>query len=172
MRVITGKYKGLKLDGYDIVGTRPTQDRVKESLFAMIQNKVKNSKCLDLFAGSGSLGIEAISMGASSATFVDINFKAISVLKNNTKRIEEELLFFNSDYKNFLKTTNEQFDIIFLDPPYHLLLINDCIDLIKKNNLLKRDGIIVCEYEEEVINYDSFKEKKYGKTYIKIIKDI
>ena len=77
MRIISGKYKGKKLEGYDIEGTRPTQDRVKESLFAMIQNDLRNATILDLFAGSGNLGIEALSNGAESAYFIDINHKCI-----------------------------------------------------------------------------------------------
>ena len=89
MRVISGKYKGKKIDGFDIEGTRPTQDRVKESLFGIIQNYLIDSVCLDLFAGSGNLGIEALSNGANSCVFVDNNINAIKVLKDNLKDIND-----------------------------------------------------------------------------------
>ena len=103
MRIISGKYRGKKLKGFDIAGTKPTMDRVKESLFAMIQNKVLDSVCLDLFAGSGALGIEAISMGALECDFVDNSKEAIKMLKENTKDITESLNIINSDYKKHLK---------------------------------------------------------------------
>ena len=83
MRIISGKYKGKIIEGFDIQGTRPTQDRVKESMFAMIQNDILESTCLDLFAGSGSLGIEAISNGNQKTYFVDNNLECVSILKRN-----------------------------------------------------------------------------------------
>lgn len=83
MKIISGKYKGRNIIGYDIEGTRPTMDRVKESLFAMIQNYIKDSNCLDLFSGSGNLGLEALSEGAKSCTFIDENKIAIKTIKNN-----------------------------------------------------------------------------------------
>lgn len=171
MRIISGKYKGKKIQGFDIDGTRPTMDRVKESLFAMIQNEITDSVCLDLFAGSGSLGIEALSNGAKKCYFVDSNPTMIKILKQNLKDIENAIII-NNDYKKALKNINEQFDIIFLDPPYHKLLINDAIKTIIELNLLKEDGIIICEYEEENINcnLELIKEKKYGSKNIKIFK--
>lgn len=175
MRVISGKYKGKKLNGFDINGTRPTMDRVKESLMAMIQNKIKNSTVLDLFAGSGSLGIEAISNGACSCYFVDNNIKLINIIKENTEKIDENVNIVYTDYTKALlefKNNNIKFDIIFLDPPYKLNLINDCISKIKEYNLLNNDGIIVLEYENEAINlldYKILKQKKYGSKNIMII---
>ena len=137
MRVISGKYKGKQLQGFDIEGTRPTMDRVKESLFAMIQNEVKDSICLDLFAGSGSLGIEALSNGASKCYFVDKHKEIGQILKNNLKNIENSILI-QKDYKDALKEfQNVKFDIIFLDPPYQMNLINPSIELILKYDLLK-----------------------------------
>lgn len=172
MRVISGKYKGKQLQGFDIEGTRPTMDRVKESLFAMIQNEVKDSICLDLFAGSGSLGIEALSNGASKCYFVDKHKEIGQILKNNLKNIENSILI-QKDYKDALKEfQNVKFDIIFLDPPYQMNLINPSIELILKYDLLKEDGIIVCEYETEEIfsSLTLIKEKKYGSKIIKIYK--
>ena len=174
MRIISGKYKGREIKGYNIDGTRPTMDRVKESLFASIQDYVKGSVCLDLFAGSGGLGIEALSEGALSCYFVDNNKIVIDTLKQNlTKlKVEEEYFLIKKDYVEALKTFDIKFDIIFLDPPYHLNMMNNAIDLIIKNNLLNDGGIIVCEYEEGTVNCDLkvLKEKKYGSKNVTIFK--
>ncbi len=172
MRIISGKYKGKKLLGDNIKGTRPTMDRIKESLFGMIQNKIKNSTCLDLFAGSGSLGLEAISNGASTCYFVDNNKIVIDVLNKNLNEVENATII-NSDYSKALfmfKEKNIKFDIIFLDPPYKYGLINPAIEKIIEYDLLSENGIIVCEYEEEEIYCDLeiIKEKKYGSKNIRI----
>ena len=171
MRVISGKYKGKKLKGFDIDGTRPTMDRVKESLFGMIQNKVDNSTCLDLFAGSGSLGIEALSNGAKYCYFVDNSREILKILNNNLKEIDNKEIL-SIDYKQALsKLKNIKFDIIFLDPPYKLNLINETLNLIYEYDLLNENGIIVCEYENENIIFDKYeiiKEKKYGSKNIRI----
>lgn len=170
MRVISGKYKGRKLKGFDIDGTRPTMDRVKESLFATIQSWVPGSKCLDLFAGSGALGIEALSMGASSCDFIDHNLISINTIKDNTLNIKEDYNIINIDYKKYLKTTNKNYDIIFLDPPYQNKLINKSLKYIEEYDLLNEGGIVVCEYEveEPVCNYKLISDKKYGTKKIKI----
>lgn len=176
MRIISGKYKGKNLIGFDIEGTRPTMDRVKESLFASIQNYLKDSTILDLFAGSGSLGIEAISNGARSAYFVDNNIDLINIIKKNTLGIIEDINIIKDDYLNALnnlKNNGIKFDIIFLDPPYKYNLINNCLNKILEYNLLNENGIIVCEYENEDVNnikLNLIKEKKYGNKYIKIFK--
>lgn len=172
MRVISGKYKGKKLKGFDIDGTRPTMDRVKESLFSVIQNYIEGSVILDLFAGSGSLGIEAISNGAKSAYLIDNNTKLIDIIKENTHGMNEEIHIIKGDYNDILKIISDiKFDIIFLDPPYKLNLINDCLNKIYEYNLLNKNGIIVCEYEDENVQsnyFELYKEKKYGTKNIKI----
>lgn len=174
MRIISGKYKGREIKGYNIDGTRPTMDRVKESLFASIQNYVKGSICLDLFAGSGGLGIEALSEGALSCYFVDNNKIVIDILKKNltSLKVEEDYFLIKKDYVEALKTFDMKFDIIFLDPPYHLNMMNNAIDLIIENNLLNDGGIIVCEYEEGTVNCDLqiLKEKRYGSKNVTIFK--
>ena len=169
MRIISGKYKGKIIKEYNILGTRPTMDRIKESLFAMIQSYIPESICLDLFCGSGSLGIEALSNGAKECYFIDKNKKITEILKNNTKDIDNVFII-NNDFQTFLKNTKVKFDIIFLDPPYDLFLINDAIKLIEQNNILNKKGLIICEYTKEKIksNYEIYKEKKYGDKYIKI----
>lgn len=175
MRVISGKYKGKNLIGFDIDGTRPTMDRVKESLFAMIQNKINNSTVLDLFAGSGSLGIEALSNGAKECYFIDNNIELINIINKNTIGIKEVKII-KSDYKTALenfKNNNIKFDIIFLDPPYRLNLINDSINRILEYNLLNENGIIVCEYENEKVlnnNLNLIKKRSYGSKNISIYK--
>lgn len=175
MRIISGKYKGQVLQGFDLNGTRPTMDRVKESLFGTIQRHVKDSVCLDLFAGSGSLGFEALSNGAEKCYFVDHSIEAIQTLQNNAKKIkiQEEVVFEKKDYEQALKMFSEKsirFDLIFLDPPYNDYLIQNCLDLIEEYGLLNPDGIIICEYETETFDcsYTCIKEKKYGSKWVKI----
>ena len=170
MRVISGKYKGRVLDGFNINGTRPTMDRVKESMFAMIQNYIKDKVVLDLFAGSGSLGIEALSNGAKICYFVDNNKIAIDIIKKNTNGIDNKVII-KKDCFIALKEFDIKFDVILLDPPYHDNLINKVLLQIKKYNLLNENGIIVCEVEEDIkTDYQIIKEKKYGSKKVIILK--
>lgn len=173
MRIISGKYKGKKIYGFDIEGTRPTMDRVKESLFGIIQNNLKDSICLDLFAGSGSLGIEALSNGASICYFVDKNKQILNILKNNLKGIENSILIEKEYLMALEELKNKKFDVIFLDPPYKDNLITPSIKKIIELNMLNKDAIIVCEYENEDIKCDLklIKDKKYGSKKVKIYKN-
>ena len=173
MRVISGKYKGKKLIGFDIDGTRPTMDRVKESIFSIIYNNIQNKVILDLFAGSGSLGIEALSNGARFCYFVDKNPELVNIIKKNTSNIDN-LKVIKSDFRIALETfknNNIKFDVIFLDPPYKLNLINECLEKIVNYGLLEDNGIIVCEYEEEKLNNDDLvliRKKEYGSKKVNI----
>lgn len=175
MRIISGKYKNKQLQGFNITGTRPTMDRVKESIFGMIQNNLKDSICLDLFAGTGSLGIEALSNGSKLTYFVDNGKEILKILKKNLENVENYKLL-EMDYQKALKyfiDNNIKFDLIFLDPPYHKYYINDILKIIYENNLLNENGLIICELEEEKINFDKFeiyKEKKYGVKTVRIYK--
>lgn len=173
MRVISGKYKGLKLKGFDINGTRPTMDRVKESLFGIIFPYLQDAIILDLFAGSGSLGIEALSNGAKKAYFVDNSHIPITTIKENLKNIKEEHEVLNMNYSKALEILEEKFDIVFLDPPYDKNLITPSIKKLKEKKLLNEGALIICEYEKENIECDLelVKEKKYGSKYIKIFKN-
>lgn len=181
MKVISGLYKGRKIEGYDINGTRPTMDRVKESLFAMIQNYLPNSYILDLFSGSGNLGIEALSEGADSAYLVDSNNKAIRTINNNLKNLGiKSCEVLNMDYQKALKYLNTKslsFDVIFLDPPYDTDYIEKSITLINNLHLLKETGIIVCESDslKRIVfpnTYKIIKEKKYRDKWVVIIKQV
>ena len=178
MRVISGKYKKVSLDGYDIEGIRPTMDKVKESIFAMIYD-LKDTICLDLFSGTGSLGIEAISNGSKKVYFVDHKKEAINVTKTNLSKIKDnnyEIIC--DDYTSALKKFDKdgiKFDIIFIDPPYGKIKIEDIIKLINKLDIINNNGLLVCEYEDEKLEdiYDSLeliKYRKYGRTYINIYK--
>lgn len=175
MRIISGKYKGKKIVGYDILGTRPTMDRVKESVFAMIQSSIKNSVVLDLFSGSGSLAIEAISNGAQKAYLVDNNIELIKIINRNISSMDDEFVVIKSDYKDALlrfKNQGIKFDLIFLDPPYKLNLISDALSKIVEYNLLNPGGIVVCEFENEVFDTSLtlIKDKKYGSKNVRIYK--
>lgn len=168
MRVISGKYKGIVLNGFNIDGTRPTMARVKESVFGSIQNKLKGSVVLDLFAGSGQLGIEALSNGASYSYFVDKSEICVKTIKENLKKINDNNnAVLNMDYKKALLSLKGKikFDIIFIDPPYNDFLINDALNKIYEYDLLSDDGLIICEYENEDINNENYKiikKKRYG----------
>lgn len=179
MKIIQGKYKGTILKGFDIAGTRPTMDRVKESLFAMIQNDITDSIVLDLFAGSGNLGIEALSMNAKDSIFVDNNTVAIKTIKENLNKINENRQVLKMRYEEALKCffeNNVKFDIIFLDPPYNTDYIEKSTNLITKYQLLKQNGLIVCETDDIVkikypAIYHEIKNKQYGQKTVVILKN-
>ena len=175
MKVISGFLKGRTIEGFSIEGTRPTMDRVKESLFASIQNYIEDATVLDLFSGSGNLGIEAISNGSKFVYFNDINKTAIKFINSNIEKfkIKEKSNVLNFDYQKCLKTLSEQnakFDIIFLDPPYEKKVLNDVIKFIINNNMLNDNGLIVCEVSDDYLmefdQLERIKEKKYGDKYV------
>ncbi len=179
MKIISGKYKGRNLDGHNLDGTRPTMERVKESLFAIIQNHIDGAVVLDLFSGSGNLGIEALSEGASFAYLVDFNKKAALTIKNNLNNIGiKEAEVINLDYKkalNYLK--DKKMDLIFLDPPYKTDFIEQSIKLIDEYNMLNEDGLIICENDslDKIVypeNYEVVKDRKYGDKWVVILKKI
>jgi len=182
MRVISGKARGKKLVSLEGLNTRPTLDRVKEALFNKIQFEILDKKILDLFAGSGALGIEAISRGAKSATFCDNSKEAIKVIQTNVKntRSEEQSTIINKDYISalkFLAEKKEQFDIIFLDPPYKTDFANIAIKEIIDLNLLSKEGIIILETddiekEEEIIHeqIEIFDKRRYGRVILIFIR--
>ena len=149
MRIVSGKYRGKKLKEFELSSTKPTTDRVKESIFNLIQFDVFNSVVLDLFSGTGALGVESISRGAKKVYMVDNNDEAIKIINSNISGIEGNYIIKKQDYKNFLKTCNEKFDIIFLDPPYKTQLGIQAIDSIIELELLNENGIIIFETSED-----------------------
>ena len=171
MRVITGKARGKKLREPDDYSIRPTTDMVKESIFNIIQFDIDGRRVLDLFAGTGQLGIECLSRGAASATFVDSSRKAISIVKQNLKSCGMEARVVNEDSLAFLGRGGK-YDLIFLDPPYATDLIDKALKIIKLVDILSEGGIIICESSrdkampEMEAPYRRIKEYNYGKVKI------
>lgn len=151
MRIIGGLSRGTKLYTLDGLDTRPTLDRVREALFNILQNNMRDAIVLDLFAGSGAIGLESISRGAQKAVLCDKNKKAIDIIKKNVEklRVEDKVKIAFTDYESFLNTSKEQFDFIYIDPPYKTNFISDSIKIINNRNLLSDNGIIVAETDEE-----------------------
>lgn len=160
----------------DGLETRPTTDRIKEAVFNMIQFRVQGASVLDLFAGSGALGIEAVSRGAERVVFNDKSPVAAKLIKANLERarFEEGVQVKMSDVFSYLDLCKEKFDIIFLDPPYNCGLVSPVLEGIERNNILKESGIIVLETEvggetAENSAYSVIKTAKYGKTLITLL---
>lgn len=173
MKVISGFLKGRNITGFNIDGTRPTMDRVKESIFASIQDYLNESIVLDLFAGSGNLGIECISNYAKFVYFNDKNIESVKVIKKNLSNfniLNAKVL--NYDYLKCLNTLDEKFDLIFLDPPYKMNVISNILDIIIKKDLLTKNGLVICESESEITynNYELYKFKKYGSKKVYILR--
>ncbi|MBQ9024262.1 MAG: 16S rRNA (guanine(966)-N(2))-methyltransferase RsmD [Bacilli bacterium] len=170
MRVISGFLRGREIKGYTIDGTRPTMDRVKESMFAIIQDYISGSVCLDLFAGTGNLGIEAISNGAKKVYFNDKNKIACKIIKQTIDKFEisDKCEILNKDYLDALdyyKENHIKFNIVFLDPPYDNKVITEIFKTLYRKRLLKKDAIVVCEYTDQTIEeeyFDVIKSKNYG----------
>ena len=173
MKVISGFLKGRDILGFNIEGTRPTMNRVKESLFAMIQDNVKESIVLDLFAGSGSLGIEAISNYSKKCYFVDNNREVIKILNKNINnfKIQDKSVIMHSDYNNALIKfkNNQKFDLVFLDPPYQFEVIDEILSKLVNYNLLNNNSLVIVECQKTINkdydNLDLIKEKKYSDKY-------
>lgn len=152
MRVISGTAGGRRLKTLDGNATRPTADKVKEALFSIIQNYIPSATVLDLFAGSGSLGIEAVSRGAEKAVLVDKSRAALSVIRQNVSALsfEGSTEVFGMDALSFIENTDKLFDIIFIDPPYSAGLYSKVFEGILKHNVLKKGGILCIEYNNTV----------------------
>lgn len=174
MRVITGKARGVALKTPDGLNTRPTADRVKEALFSIIQFDIPGARVLDLFGGTGQLGIEALSRGAKSAVFVDEREDSCSLIKENLRRTKlmQESTIVRSDYMAYLKRCRDKFDIIFLDPPYAEVFLENSLKLITEIDILRDSGIIVAERplgKELPWSFEGYtrsRDYKYGKTLL------
>jgi len=181
MRVVSGIAKGHKLRSLQGLATRPTTDKVKESLFNIIASIVPGAYVLDLFAGTGSLGIEALSRGSEFAVFVDKNPAAVKVIKENLihTKLSDHAHVFCADYSRYIHQiydNGRKFDIIFLDPPYCKDFIIPALEEISKKQLLARDGMIVIERDKEdyipekVLDLSVIRNKDYGRTVLTFMK--
>lgn len=151
IRIIGGKNRGRKLPVHDSQGLRPTTDRVKETLFNWLQADIRDANCLDLFAGSGSLGFEAVSRFANKVTFVEKEKKIAQQLKENITTLKaDNTHVINQNALAFLDQSNEKFDIVFLDPPFRQELLVSVIEKLETNNLLTDNAIIYLEAEKEL----------------------
>lgn len=181
MRIIAGKFKGKKLNTPSEKNTkiRPTLDRIKEPMFSILMPYLKNAKVLDLFAGTGSLGLEAISRGASFVHLNDINKEALGVISSNIQLTvgSKYARISRKEYQKCLKSlssNNEKFDIIFLDPPYELGYEENCLKLISDYELLSSDGVIVLEsdkiksFPENVANFKQIDKRTYGRVTLRL----
>ena len=171
MRVITGKARGVQLKTPEGMLTRPTADRVKEALFSIVQFELPGTKVLDLFGGTGQLGIEALSRGASKAVFVDSRREACQLIRSNLKKthFEAQGTVVQSDYMEYLNRCTERFGLILLDPPYAEVFLENAIKRITEIDILQSGGIIVAErplgkeLPWEFEGYTRSRDYKYGK---------
>ena len=178
MRVVAGRAKGIALKTPTGMLTRPTADRVKEAMFSVIQFDLPGARILDLFGGTGQLGIEGISRGAKSATFVDMNDAACKLIKENLKRarMENEGVVIKSDYLSYLKRCKESYDIIILDPPYAEEFLENSLKMITEIDILQSGGIIVTErpFGKDLLldfpGYTKSKDYKYGNTVLALFR--
>lgn len=176
MRIISGKYRGMNLAQFNVGNIRPTADRVKESLFNILSDKISDARVLDLFCGSGNLGIECISRGAAFVCFNDISKDSLTVLGKNLARISEKNYSVkNYDYSLCLSKTGA-YDLIFIDPPYRLDLGGRALEIIAEGNILTDGGIAVYERDKSFSGFvdglELYDERKYGKTYLSFFKAV
>ncbi len=172
MRVITGIAGGKKISAPDGMDVRPTPERVKEGIFSAIQFDIEGRRVLDLFAGSGQLGIEALSRGAMSATFVDSSASSIKLIRSNLAAtdLEENAKVVSGDFAAFLAMTRDTFDIAFIDPPYAAGLFDKALE--KCTSVMSEYGIILLEHPKEISvpsevgSFAVYKEYRYGKVIV------
>ncbi len=177
MRIITGSARGAKLETLDGLDTRPTAERVKEAVFSMIQFEIDGKRVLDLFAGSGQMGLEALSRGAQKATFVDANREATDIVKNNAKKtgLFERSVVLNTDYKSFIRGNagRGKYDIVFLDPPYQSDFVEDAILRLQRADMLEEGCVIVCESDRKepfsVEGLNVRRHARYGKVFVTVL---
>ena len=184
MRIITGSAKGIRLRTLEGDATRPTAERVKEAVFSMIQFDIEGRSVLDLFAGSGQMGLEALSRGAASATMVDKSRDAISIIRDNATKTKliDKCRIFQADYLDFIRrSAGKQYDIVILDPPYALKMYKPALKAMLDASILKPTSLIICESGEDAVfegdtelasRFEIEKQTKYSKTYITIFRPV
>ncbi len=172
MRIIAGEARGRRISAPDLSNVRPTGDRVKEALFNILQGRIVGRTVLDLFAGSGNLGLEALSRGAEWATFVDKAPQCRQIIANNIANLgysnRSEVIL--SDALDFLSVTNRRYDIVFLDPPYSEDLAMDCLRLLQSRNILLPGADVVIEHGKNQYQELMAECRKYGDTYLSFLK--
>ena len=178
MRVISGTARGTRLKTPDGVLTRPTSDRVKEAVFSIVQFEIQGSRFLDLFGGSGQMGIEALSRGAKSAVIVDGRREACKLIADNLRltHLADRASVVQSDYLSYLDRCRETFDLIFLDPPYAEVFLENALKKISEIDILADRGIIICERPaDKSLDFTlpgivRGKDYRYGKTWITLFR--
>lgn len=176
MRIIAGELKGRRLTSPSDYRVRPTTDKVKEAIFSMISPYIQDSIIFDMFAGTGNLGLEAISRGAKRAYFIDRDRTSIGLVRQNVLycKVEDRAVIMMADYASAIGKLSEQADVIFLDPPYDAGYMVNCIEMISENDLLVDDGVIVAEHSsaetlpEEIGEMMLIKTKRYGKISVSL----
>ena len=176
MRVITGTARGRRLKEPVGLETRPTADRVKEGIFSSIQFELEGRRVLDLFGGTGQLGIECLSRGAAHATFVDARTDAVKLIRENLAltALTNRATVLTADYATVLSGAVEKYDLVFLDPPYETKLLERSLELISQFDILREHGIIICESPQEKslpdlsAPYGKYREYRYGKIKVTV----
>lgn len=176
MRIIAGKHRGRILKEFDGCEIRPTSDRAKEALFNMFSSVIPNCTFLDLFAGSGAVGIEAVSRGAKEVVFTDIRRESVDLINKNLAMIKETATVILKNGLDYLKTCNKKFDFIFIDPPYKSDLGFSALKIISEFDLLNDGGYAVFESDKEVdLTFNNFikvSQRRYGKNCFNIYKRV
>ncbi len=175
MRIVAGKYRGKILSTVDKETIRPTSDRTKENLFNLLQNKIEKTIVLDLFSGSGALGIECLSRGAMKVIFNDKDYDAVKIIKKNLSTfVVKNFDIYNLDYLSCLqRLRGTKYDHVFIDPPYkEKKIYNEVINFLLENNMLNKNAYIICESDHKIILENEaivmWKDRKYGKSFISI----
>ncbi len=182
MRIITGRARGIRLDTLTGENTRPTSERAKEAIFSMLQFDIEGRDVLDLYAGSGQMGLEAVSRGAASATFVEKSKDAAAVISRNIAKtkLADSCRLLSSDVSDFIRAFKgkKRFDIVFIDPPYALRAVAPTLKALLDADMIKETSIIVCESEEADVfekspelreRFEIIKNAKYGVAHITLL---
>lgn len=172
MRIIGGEYRSRILADIQGDNVRPTSDRAREALFNILGLRVRGARVLDLFAGSGALGLESLSRGAKEAAFNDLSKDSVAIVKKNiaTLKAEDRARVYQTDFSAFLTAVKAPFDLIFIDPPYRFDYGEKALQTIAEKGLLTENGIAVYErdrpFEGEIALLEKYDERKYGKAYL------
>ena len=177
MRVVSGSARGCRLQPVPGMSTRPTTDRVKENVFNLVQDHVRGAQVLDLFAGTGQLGIEALSRGAAHCDFVERDQAAYNIVYKNTQaaRVQDRAALHRTQAERFVEhAAKRRYDLIFLDPPYGGAILENALHAIERFDILSTDGIIICESAAEdrfAHGFEVVRERRYGATLITVLRN-